>query len=71
MAEDGVILPFDRVQNFLAAAAEEIEIDGEFAINFFDQRQALAKPIAGALDFELHHGAEGRSVLVIRDLAAG
>ena len=35
------------LQDFLAAAAEEIEIDGEFAIDFADERQALAEPIVG------------------------
>ena len=41
IAQDRVILFLDRVQDFLAAAAEKFEIDGEFAIDFRDQWEAL------------------------------
>ena len=68
ISENGVILLFNRVQDFLSAAAEKIEIDRQFAIDFSDQRQALTKPITGAFDFELHHGVEGWCVLIARDV---
>ena len=68
IAENGEVLLLDRVENFLAAAAEEIEIDGQFAIDFGNQRKALAEPVAGALNFKLHHRAESGSVLAVRDL---
>ena len=71
IAQDGIILLLNRVQNFQTAAAEKIEIDRQFAINLPDQRQALTEPIAGALDFELHHRAEGGSVLVVRNVVFG
>src|SRR5215468_9822457 len=35
--ENCVVLPLDRVQNFLAAATEQVEIDGEFAIQLRGQ----------------------------------
>ncbi len=54
----------NRAQDFLAAAAEEIEVDREFAVDLRDERQSLTEPIVGALDFELHQGAEGGGVLV-------
>jgi len=66
ITEHRIILLLDRAQNFLAAAAEEFEIDGEFAVDFLDQRQALAKPILRAFDFKLHHGTERGSVLIAR-----
>src|ERR1019366_9289394 len=69
ISENGVILPLNCVQDFLSAAAEKIEIDGQFAIDFSNQRHALTKPVAGAFDFELHHRAKGWCVLVIRDVA--
>ena len=37
ISEHSVVLLLDGAQNFLTAAAEEIEIDGEFAINLSDR----------------------------------
>src|SRR5579872_6989529 len=51
ISQDCVSLLLDCVQNFKSAAAEEVEIDGEFVIHFSDQRQALMEPVAGAIDF--------------------
>src|SRR5215471_434559 len=60
------MLVLNGVQDFQASATEEIEVDSEFTIHSFDQRQALPEPVTGALNFKLHHGAECGSVLLVR-----
>src|SRR5437588_3224706 len=59
------VLLLDGIQDFQATAAEEVEIDGELAVDSTHQRKTLPKPVTGALDFEFHHGAESGSVLVL------
>src|SRR6266496_4686670 len=75
-AEHGVILTFDGVEDFLAASAEELDINGNFAADFADQRQSSVEPFSGALDFEAHHLTELWRVafggeVTLRDLKAG
>jgi hypothetical protein len=71
MVEHSEILFLDGVQDFQAAAAEQIEVDGEFTVNLADERQSLPEPVAGALDFEFHHLAESRGVLIADDVVFG
>src|ERR1700692_4201038 len=59
------MLALDGVQDFLAAAAEEFEIDRQLFIYFADKRQAAVKPFAGALDLKPHHFAKRGSVTVL------
>src|SRR5579863_9320914 len=68
VSQNGVILLFNRVQYFHAAAAEKIEINREFAVDFPDERQTSMEPVAGTLDFELHHFAKRGRVFVLRDV---
>src|SRR5260370_9051396 len=68
LSQDSKILPLDRVQNFLAAAAKQFEVDGEFSVDFFYQRQTAMKPLTGALNLNPHHLAEGLSVAVRSDV---
>ena len=62
------MLALDGVENFLPAAAEEFEIDGEGFVYFFNERQAAEKPFVGALDFELHHLAEGVGIEILSQI---
>jgi len=71
ISETDVVLFFNRVQDFLSAAAEEIEIDGQFAARLLRSAAGPAETNRGAFDFEFHHGAEGWCVLVVRDFLLG
>src|SRR5215831_827451 len=71
IAQNGEVLLLDRVQNFQTAAAEQIKVDREFAIDSSDQGPALPEPVAGALHLELHHLAKSGSVLPAGDIVLG
>src|ERR1700730_9772728 len=68
LSQDSKILPLDRVQNFLAAAAKEFEVDGEFPVDFFYERQTAMEPLTRALNLRLHHLAEDLRVAVVSDV---
>src|SRR5581483_4498466 len=61
--ENGEILTLDRVQNFLPATAEQLNVDSQLATYLSHQRQAALEPLAGALDLEAHQIAELRRVV--------
>src|SRR5579864_1881708 len=67
MAQDGVPLTRNGVQNFLPAPRKQVKINGEFAIDFADQGNTLPEPVMSAFDFELHHLAKRGSILFLRD----
>ena len=67
-AQHGISLALDGVQNFLPAAAEQLDIDRQFAIHLLDQRQAPLKPLARPLHFEAHHFAECRRIARCRNI---
>ena len=60
-----VALLLDRVQNFQAAAGEQIQVDGQLLIHFAHQRQTLLEPVPRAFHFKPHHFAERRRVAVV------
>ena len=49
---------FDGVEDLETAAAEEIEIDGEVAIDHADERKSLVEEVAGVFDFVFEEGAK-------------
>ena len=51
---------FDGTQNFQSAAAEEIQIQRQFAVDHGDQRQAALEQAAGITDFVAQQLAKGR-----------
>ena len=57
-AEDVVVAALDGAENFEAAAAEEIEIERQVAVDAADERQALDEQRARVVDFVSHQGAE-------------
>ena len=57
-AEDVEILTFDGAEDFEAAAREEVEIEGEFAIDHADEGHAGAEHFARGVDFAAHEFAE-------------
>src|SRR3954451_4320678 len=68
MPENRIVLFLDSVQDLQTSAAEQIEINGEFAIDFCDQRHSPMEPFAGSINFKLHHRAESGSVLSLSNL---
>ena len=65
------MLLLNRVQDFLPSASEEFEINGQFSINHFDQRQPTFKPFPRALDFEPHESAKFPRIVFVRDIGFG
>ncbi len=57
-AEHIIILALDGVEDFETAAAEEIEIEGEIAIDHVDERQPLLEETARKVDFVFEERAE-------------
>ena len=58
-------MALDGVQNFLPAAAEQFDVDGQCAVNLRDQWQALREPFPRAFDFKFDHLAERGSVFAV------
>src|SRR5205807_8776599 len=54
LAEHGISLALDSVQNLPPATAEQFDIDGEGAVHLFNQRQTLPEPFPGTFHFEAH-----------------
>ena len=61
-------LALDGVQNFLPAAAEQLDIDRQFAVHLLDQRQAALKPLPCPLHLEPHHVTEFRRIAGCRNI---
>ena len=65
------MLALDGIENFLAATAEEFEIDCEFFIYFAYERKTAIEPFSRALDFKLHHLAGGAGIEVLSQVRFG
>jgi len=70
-AEDGIVLALDGIKNFLASSAEKLDIDGQFAADSLDERQALFEPLAGTSDFETNQLTELRRVVLLGNVGFG
>src|SRR6185437_4428211 len=68
VAEDGIILAFDGVQDFLSTTAEQFNIDGEIAAYLIDERQPALEPFPGTLDFKAHHFDELSGIVFMGDV---
>src|ERR1700761_9598832 len=56
-----VVLLLDGAENIQAAPGEEVAVDGKFAVDHADERQACLEHVACVVDFVTHEVAEGGS----------
>src|ERR1700692_1054697 len=61
------MLALDCLENLLAASAEKFNIDGQFRLDFRDERQALREPFGGTFHLKLHEFAEGGCIVFCAD----
>src|SRR5258708_19145417 len=71
LPQDIESLVLNGVQDFLSTAAEEFKVHRQLAVHVLDQRQSAIKPLACALDLELHELKELRRRAALRDVFFG
>src|ERR1700728_1986109 len=66
-AEHVILPPLDGTQHLPAAAAEQIQIKGQFPIDHGNQGQALLEKLPGVVDLKSHQLAKRRGGLTTRN----